>query len=467
MEMRLAEIVGSLRALTATANLDSAALRVVTGISTDTRTLAPGDLYIALRGENFDGHRYMGEAFKKGAVAAIADSPVDLSSFPESPLVIQTKDSLAALGDIARAWRRKFDIPVIAVTGSVGKTSVKEMIACALSSLGPIVKTDRNENNEIGLPKTLLRLSSEHKAAVVEIGMRGKGQITNLAQIAEPTVGIITMIGESHIELLGSRDAIAAAKAELFEELSGSDATAVYNLDGDYAQRLATAAHCKILTFGGLKWSGGDDDQKADFRLLEASRDSEGWSGVLSVPDGSPINIHVATPARHDLVNATGAIAAAYAAGVAPEVSANRILEYSPGAMRMETLSGKNGVTILSDCYNAAPSSMKAALDTLADSGPESARKLAFLGDMKELGGYAQSMHEEVIDYAISKGIDELYLVGEEFGKLPKRAVRRFENSEDAARFAESGFALSEGDVVLIKGSRSMEMERIVEALKE
>ena len=133
----------------------------------------------------------------------------------------------------------------------------------------------------------------------------------------------------------------------------------------------------------------------------------------------------------------------------------------------METLIGKNGVTILSDCYNAAPSSMKAALDTLADSGPESARKLAFLGDMKELGGYAQSMHEEVIDYAISKGIDELYLVGEEFGKLPKRAVRRFENSEEAARFAESGFALSEGDVVLIKGSRSMEMERIVEALKE
>jgi len=462
--MRLAEVAGALRGLTVACSLDGVALRVVTGVSTDSRLIEPGDLYIALHGERFDGHDYVLDAFQKGAAAAIVDHPVDVHLADKSSVVLQTLDTEAALGDVARAWRRKFDIPVVAVTGSVGKTSTKEMLALALSALGPTLKTEKNENNEIGLPKTLLRLTSEHKAAVVEMGMRGKGQIAALAGIAEPTVGIVTIIGESHIELLGSREAIASAKAELFESMPSESSVSVYNKDGDFAVKLAQAARGRVITFSGKR--PVDLSEQADFQLLEARRGREGWTARIKTQDGSALDLIVSSPARHDLTNALGAIAAAYGAGVSPDASIMRILEYSPGSMRMETITGRGGLTILSDCYNAAPSSMKSALDTLAESSDKSARKLAFLGDMKELGEYAQSMHAEVVEYALSKGIDELYLVGADFTSVGKKAARRFDTSEEAAHFAKTGLALSEGDTVLVKGSRGMTMERVVEALK-
>ncbi|MDR3707209.1 MAG: UDP-N-acetylmuramoyl-tripeptide--D-alanyl-D-alanine ligase [Capsulimonadaceae bacterium] len=430
----------------------------VTGLSTDTRSLRPGDLFLALSGERFDGHEFVAASLAAGAAAAVV-SRVPFGVRPDSLLVVS--NTLAALSQIARSWRREFDIPVIAVTGSVGKTSTKELIACALKPLGPVLRTDRNENNEIGLPKTLLRLTEKHRAAVVEMGMRAAGQIQDLTRIAEPTIGVITLIGESHIELLGSRDAIADAKSELFEWLAGSHGVAVFNAGDDYASVLGETAGKRMMTFVD---SEAFPDSCADFRLIDARRAANGWGGTASGPGGVVFELQVASPARHDLVNALGAVAVAVAAGVSPEDAARGIDAYRTGPMRMEILSTPSGASILSDCYNAAPTSMRAALDTLA-AGKATGRKIAILGDMKELGSHSLQMHEDIARRAWELGLTELYVVGQDFGRVAGNAKRKFETSVDAARFAAQELAPTAGDFVLVKGSRSMAMERIVEAL--
>jgi len=422
----------------------------VTGVSTDTRTIEDGDLFIALRGERFDGHDHIAEAFARGAAAVVVEKPVE----PEAGLHIVVADTLKAYGAIARCWRRRFDIPVIAITGSVGKTTTKEMTALALSPLGPVLKTEHNENNEIGLPKTLLRLSSKHKAVVLEMGMRGAGQIDYLARIAEPTVAIVTIIGESHIEILGSRDAIADAKGELLAALPPGG-IALINHNDEFSSRLRRRTPSKVLTFG--------DSKAADIAMINPQRSESGWSTEIRFPDGSMQTLHLATSARHDLINASAAAGAAMVAEVEPLAALRALQSYTPGAMRMEQIKLPGGAMVLSDCYNAAPTSIRSALETLAGTHG-GGRRVAFLGDMKELGTHAAEMHAQVGAYASALGIEEVYTVGPEFGKLPS-AVRRFDSSTEAADFARTGLLLHGGDTVLVKGSRAMAMEAIVEAL--
>lgn len=430
------------------------------GVATDTRSMRPGDLYIALAGERFDGNDFAGRALEIGAAAVVVSR-----AQPETQAkALIVNDTLVALGQIARAWREKFSIPVIAVTGSIGKTATKELIACALSPLGAVVKTEKNENNEIGLPKTLLRIEADTCAVVVEMGMRGRGQIAYLAGVARPTIGIITRIGESHIELLGSREAIADAKAELFEYLARVAGAAVYNAADDFAERLQEASlGARRVTFAD---GSGQFAPPSSFRLMDAQRSGDAWTGSAIGPASVRFTLRVRSLARHDLINALGAAAVASVAGVPIPAAAAAIENYRPGAMRLEVLQGRGGAQVLSDCYNAAPASMKSALETLAlmDAG---GRKLAFLGDMKELGSHAAAMHRDVLDAAKQLGVTELYLVGEEFAAFETAARRTFPTSAEAARFAAEELSLDKTDIVLVKGSRSMAMEQVVNALSE
>jgi len=457
MQMRLAQIANAIGAdLPEGLDGDTA----VTGVSTDTRTLGQGDIYVALTGERFDGHDYVDKALNGGAVAAVVASPPP--GLGDERLLI-VPEPLTALGKIAGAWRGTFAIPVVAVTGSVGKTTTKDMIACALGPLGIVVKTQKNENNEIGLPKTLLRLDDSSAAAVVEMGMRGAGQIAYLAEIARPTVGIITLIGESHIELLGSRDAIAAAKSELFRALGATGGIAVYNAADEYADTLRQAAGKKVVTFAD---GSGRIAPSSNFRLMDAVRDGQGWTGHAIGPANMRLTLRVMSCSRHDLVNALGAVAVAYASGVPASEAAARIESYRPGSMRMEILHGRDGATIISDCYNAAPTSMKAALETLALTEAVG-RRIAFLGDMKELGDHAAAMHADVVRAASDLGLSEIYVVGELFAAVASGGRRRFETSVEAAQYAREELGVGKGDIVLVKGSRSMTMELVVDALKE
>ncbi len=307
MRMTLREIASAIHG--ERANIDLVPLNIeATGISTDTRTIASGDLFVALKGERFDGHEHIVEAFAKGAVAAVVDWELASSIPAELGILIATPDTLVAFGQIARAWRRRFAIPVIGVTGSVGKTTTKEMLAAALAPLGNVLKTEKNENNEIGVPKVLLGLTDAHAAAVIEMGMRGIGQIEYLASVAEPTVGVITLIGENHIELLGSLDKIAEAKGELVAALP-TDGLAVLNADDPFTHALAARSNCPVATFGlseSATMRATDLVQSADGSAWSANVRFGGEAGAMNIP----------SPAKHDLMNALAAVLAAVSVGV-------------------------------------------------------------------------------------------------------------------------------------------------------
>jgi UDP-N-acetylmuramoyl-tripeptide--D-alanyl-D-alanine ligase len=403
--------------------------RFFTGVSTDTRTLRPGDLFVALISPQVDGHDYITQALAAGAAGVVVSQDVPA---PEGLAVFQVPNTEVAYGQLARWWRDQFDVPVIGVTGSVGKTTVKEMLAAALSPLGPILKTAASQNNETGVPKALLQLTSEHRAAVIEMGMRGAGQIALLCGIARPTVGVITVISDNHIELLGSRDAIADAKGELLESLSGNG-LAVLNADDPYLGRLRAKTAARVVTY---------------------STQSRVFYGL---------SIAIASPSRHDYGNAMAALVVAEALGVAPAEAIEALKAYAPPPMRMEIGKTKWGGTVLNDAYNAAPASMKSALETLIGYGM--GRKIAFLGDMKELGAESDRAHQELgTVIAELGGLDVLYAVGSLAAQIPGAAAY-FPSSAEASAFAATELAVGAGDVILVKGSRAMMMEHVAEAL--
>ncbi len=414
-------------------------------VSTDTRTLEPGALFVALVNDANDGHEFAAQAIEKGAAALVVSRDVDV---PNGVPILRVPDTQAAYGQIARRWRGKFAVPIVGVTGSVGKTTTKEMLAAALSPLGPILKTAASQNNETGVPKTLLQLNQSHQAAVIEMGMRGRGQIAYLSEIACPTVGVITLIGENHLELLGTRAAIADAKGELLEHLPPGG-IAVLNRDDPYCGYLRGKTNARTVTYGM--------DAASDYRAENIAQMSDGWGFAVR---GVPMQIQ--SPSRHDIGNSLAALAVACELGVPLVDAALALGTYIAPPMRMEITQTAWGGTVLNDAYNAAPASMRSALQTLI--AMPGGRKWAFLGDMKELGALGPDAHKElgaVIDEL--GGLHALYTVGELAALVPN-AAGRFDSSRAAAE-AVPRLPFAPGDVVLVKGSRAIAMEQIALAL--
>ncbi len=421
-------------------------------VSTDSRTIPSGALFVALRGERFDGHDYAAAAAERGAVAALVDRELDL---PVPQLI--AADTLVALSAAAAAWRAGFDIPVVGVAGSNGKTSTKEMVAAVLARRGPVLATRGTLNNHIGVPLTLFGLGAEHRAAVIELGANHPGEVAALAALARPTVGLVTNAGAEHLEGFGTLDGVARAEGELFEAL-GPGATAVINADDAYAglwRDMAGAA--RIVTFG----TGAADLRAREVRLsVEGGRWSTSF--VLDTPAGTA-QLRLALPGAHNVANAAGAAAAAMACGATLEQVVDGLARVEPVAGRLQLKAGAAGAWIVDDSYNANPSSAIAGLDVLAALPGE---HWLVLGEMAELGEHAGAAHEQVGRHARETGVARL----EAIGPTTPRAVAAFGaggrwHADADSLVATLRPALREGVTVLVKGSRINRLERVVDAL--
>ena len=437
---------------------------VCTSVSTDTRTIAPGALFVALKGEKHDAHDYVATAKEAGATALVVSRALSLAE-TGLPHVVVT-DTTHALGDIARYVRDKFTGPVVGITGSVGKTTAKEMIAAVLAARFNVHKSDANFNNEIGVPQTLFALDDTHTAAVVEMGMRGMGQIHRLCEIAAPTIGVITNIGLSHIELLGTRDNIAKAKAELFALLPKDNSLAVFPATDDYAATLRAAyPGTNVLTCAVEGF--------ADIQAVNVTRHEGGWRFTVYSPFGTQ-KMFLPSPGKFNIMNALFAVAVGGHLEIPLSNIATALLRWTPAAMRLETVKAGSGATILSDAYNAAPDSMVGALETLRDTPVVSGgKRIAILGDMKELGVYAAEAHASVGRMIAKIKPDMLVVVGEDVKKLAAAAVaggfsvdslHYFATTDEAARLVP--MIIGNNDIVLVKGSRAMGLEKLVALLQ-
>ncbi len=419
---------------------------VFTGVGTDTRKLRHGDLFFALRGPRFDGHLFLSEAVAAGAAGAVISRAID------TPLpTLQVEDTRVALGRLAAHWRGRFDFPVIAVTGSNGKTTVKNMIAAIMGASGPGCATEGNLNNDIGVPLTLLRLRAEHRFAVVEMGMNHRGEIAYLTHLARPNVAVITNAGAAHLEGLGSVEAVARAKGEIFGGLA-SDGVAVINADDDYAglwRELAAPRRC--ITFGL--------DAKADVSAQYTS--GADGSTIQLTTEAGEVEMKLPLLGKHNVMNAVAAASASLAAGASLADIRQGLEKLRAASGRLEIKHGINGARILDDTYNANPASVAAGLQVLRESGGE---RVLVLGDMAELGESAQEIHRRVGEMARRVGVQRLLTVGtlsaaaaDAFGK----GARHFASQEECADALLD--LLHGGMTVLVKGSRSMHMERVVQ----
>lgn len=430
------------------------------GISTDTRTVQPGNLFIALVGERFDGHQFIAQAVSSGAAGIVVSSG---AAEPDNVTVIKVENTLTALQAIANYHRRRYQIPVIAVTGSNGKTTTKDMLAAVLSSRFKVLKTEANFNNEIGLPLTLLKLEPGHEAAVVEMGMRARGEIRELAEIAQPTVAVVTNVGETHMEILGSIDHIAAAKAELVELIVHDDLV-VLNADDPRVRAMQAKTEGRVVLYG----LHPEASVRAE-DITAAELDGEWITQFRCVsPRGSfPVTLHAV--GVHNVSNALAAITVGGELGLKPGEIQAGLSRFIPGAMRLE-IKQYDGYTVINDAYNASPLSMAAAISTLAEIG--SGRKIAVLGDMLELGDTAAAAHRQIGRQAAAQGVDVVLTVGELAGQIAAAAgvqgvaiAQAFQNHQEAIGALRA--LLQPGDCVLVKGSRGMKMETVLELFND
>ena len=424
-----------------------------TGIATDTRTIQGGEVFLALRGENFDGHQFVEKARDLGAIVAVVDRAWE-GKVPNFPL-LRVDNTLTAYQAIARWWRDQFSIPVIAVTGSVGKTTTKELIAAVLSTQGNVLKTQFNYNNEIGVPKTLLELSPEHNYAVIEMGMRGLGEIAVLTQIARPTVAVITNAGTAHIGRLGSEEAIAIAKCELLAEMP-ADSIAILNHDSDRLITTATKVwQGKTLTYG---LEGGD-------LCGELLDNNSMWIEQRELP--------LPLPGRHNAVNYLAALAVAKVLDIDWDLFKQGLSVQLPdGRARRYEL--PKDIVILDETYNAGLESMLAALRLLADTPGK--RRIAVLGTMKELGDRSLEFHRQVGTAARNLNLDALFVFAdfEEAAAMAAGAagLPLVEIEDIAAANSHEVLArhlmefVETGDRILFKASHSMELNRVVDRLR-
>ncbi len=419
--------------------LDRTGGATITGFATDSRGVAPGDLFLAIRGEKVDGHAYVSQAFASGAAAALVEQTV------EGPHLL-VEGIVEALAHFGRSLRDEFGGPVVGLTGSAGKTTTKELLAAALSPLGPVVKTPGNRNTEYTSPLLWADLDRGTKAVVVELAMRGFGQIAHLASIAQPTVGLITNVGHSHLLQVGDRGGIARAKGELLVALP-SDAPCVLPADDDYLDTLREIADGRrVLTFGFA--------ESADCRVTEYRAISLSHSSVRLRVFGETCAFSIPAAGRHLATNAAAAVLAARVVGVPLDEVETAMTKAELPPMRMETVE-RSGATILLDAYNAAPNSVLAALETLIET-PVAGRRLAVLGEMRELGETTEEAHRTVGLAAAS--LDDVIFVGETASLMRDAAGKGEVGSLGDVRVFLDG--LKPGDVVLVKGSRSLGLER-------
>ena len=431
---------------------------VITEVDTDSRKMHQNSLFVPLCGENFDGHVYLHQALCSGALGCLTKYPV--GERRTDRFYIQVADTTTALGDLARYYRSKFDIQVIGITGSVGKTTTKDMVAAVLSQKYRVLKTQGNYNNNIGVPKTLFGLDSSHQVAVVEMGMNHKGEIDYLTRIAQPDVAVITNVGDAHIENLGSRENTLRAKAEIFNGLKPGG-MAVLNGDD-----LLLAKLDQVLIHP-ITWYG--ESQRCAFRCLDIHETGHDCMALEAVTPLGGLKTTIHCLGKHLLYPALSAAAVGAAFGLSLEELCRGIESFVPTKMRMDVVRCKDGITILNDTYNANPQSMRAAVDVLANySG---AYRIAVLGDMLELGDLGPVLHESVGQFVGSSGIDCLITVGELGEYIAQGAqsaglgeVYARPNREEAKVVLEQ--VLQPGAVVLCKASRGMKFEELVEFVK-
>jgi UDP-N-acetylmuramoyl-tripeptide--D-alanyl-D-alanine ligase len=422
------------------------------GVSTDSRNIAPGQLFVALRGEQFDGHRFLDQVAARGAAAAVVEQAPAGVPLP----FLTVPDTRAALGAIARHWRRQFAIPVIGVTGSNGKTTVKEMIAAILAAAfgaEAILATRGNLNNEVGVPLTLFRLQAGCRAAVVEMGMNHPGEIGVLAAIALPTVALVNNAQREHQEFMASVEAVAQENGSVIRGLA-QDGTAVFPADDPYTPLWRGYAGARrALTFG---FGTGAD--------VTCSHRPDEFGSALEVAIGAQrFAARIAAAGLHNVRNALAAIACTHAIGIAPEAIARGLAAFAPVSGRLQQKTAKNGARLIDDTYNANPDSVRAAIDVLAQAP---APRLLVLGDMGEVGDEGPRFHQEIGAYARQRGIENLLTLG----RLARDAALAF--GPPAAHFEELAALLraiddlvTPGASVLVKGSRFMKMERVVQHL--
>jgi len=439
-------------------------------VSTDTRTISAGDLFVALRGPNHDGHQFLDAAARAGAAGAMVSQPTLSPTREASIPTIVVDDTLAGLATLAHAWRSQFRIPVVGVGGSNGKTTVKEMIASILSREGPCLSTRGNLNNHIGVPLTLLRLARSHRTAVIEMGANHVGEVAALCAIARPAVGLITNAGAEHLEGFGSLEGVARGEGEMVATLP-ADGTAVINADDQFSSLWqSTASARRVLTFGMRA--------EADFRATDLSH-AIGPGGfslrfqLQMAPQGGQggrtVSVGLNLAGRHNVLNALAAAAAAHAAGASIDSIVHGLAAVRPVAGRLQLKQSRHGAWLVDDSYNANPGSMQAAFEVLRDLEGE---RWVVMGDMAELGEYGSQSHEEAGEQARSCGITRLFAIGE----LSALAVKSFGPGAEWFENVDALITRLDAELraattpltlltLLIKGSRMNRLERVVEAL--
>lgn len=434
----------------------------VTGICTDTRKITPGDLFIPLRGENFDGHQFIAEALKAGSAAALS-SLQSIEGVDKTSLIV-VDDTLTAYHRLASAYRKSLKVPLVAITGSNGKTTTKDLVAEILSQRYKVLKTPENFNNEIGVPQTILTVEPSVERVVLEMAMRGRGQIRQLCEIARPDVGIITTIGESHFELLGSYQAIADAKGELLESIHHTG-FAVLNADDRWFTYLVEKCQCPVYSYG--------QSEEAYLRLLECRPvEMEGFDITVKKGLTDTHSFRIPMLGFHNVYNSLAAILIGFLDGLKESEIQKGLSSVKITGKRMEKLITDDGIIIINDTYNASPTSVRQALKTLSMTNMNG-RRVAVLGDMRELGDIAEKGHRETGQEVFHSKIDHLITLGDMGRWIHEEAVSQgmapdkclwFEDRFNAMEYV-SGL-LVEGDVVLVKASRLMKLEEVVEHIK-
>ena len=451
LELNLQEIVKATKG----ALLKEADVKEIKAVSTDTRKIEEGTMFIALKGENFNGNNYVLEAFNKGAKIAIVDEvKCDLNELKEDMALIKVQNTGRALMDLAKFYREKLGLKVVGITGSAGKTSTKDLVAAVLSYKYKVFKTKGNFNNEIGLPLMILELDSTYDVAILEMGMRGLGQIKELAEIASPDLGIITNIGISHIEILKTRENILKAKMEIATFFDKNNTLVVCGND-DFLGALPEAEYKIVKTGVG-----------ENFKIGAKNIALEELSSKFTVYDGEKEEeFSLDMPGEHNISNLMLGIAIAKELGVSFEEMKRGLKNIEATSMRLELIK-KDGFSILNDCYNSSPVAVKSAIDVMKNI--EGKRRIAVLGTMRELGHKSEEAHEEIGKYAKENGIEKVLCFGD-FSENIKEGYGEgctvYENKEELIKDLLN--IICDGDIILVKASRSLKFEEITKALLE